>query len=145
MKMVYCTANEKRTFSYVEVPKVMFTEPALKSISSHAKLLYGLLLDRKHLSEKNGWVDADGRVYIYFTLDDAMEALGCSKNKALKTFDELDEGVGLIRREKQEMLRNTTKVRNIKSYLLTALYNVPSTISSYYRAEANYDLAKVAG
>lgn len=107
MKMVYCTANEKRTFSYVEVPKVMFTEPALKSISSDAKLLYGLLLDRKHLSEKNGWVDADGRVYIYFTLDDAMEALGCSKNKALKTFDELDEGVGLIRREKQGMGKST--------------------------------------
>ena len=35
--------------------------------------------------------------------------------------------------------RNTTKVRNIKNYLLTALYNAPTTIGSYYRAEVNHD------
>ena len=36
--------------------------------------------------------------------------------------------------------KNTTKVRNIKNYLLTALYNSPATIDSYYRAEVNHDL-----
>lgn len=36
--------------------------------------------------------------------------------------------------------KNTTKVRNIKAYLLTALYNAPATIDSYYRAEVNHDL-----
>ena len=36
--------------------------------------------------------------------------------------------------------RNTTKVRNIKSYLLTTLYNAPATIDHYYRAEVNHDL-----
>lgn len=35
---------------------------------------------------------------------------------------------------------NTTKVRNIKAYLLTALYNAPATMDSYYRAEVNHDL-----
>ena len=35
---------------------------------------------------------------------------------------------------------NTTKVRNIKSYLLAALYNAPTTMDSYYRAEVNHDL-----
>ena len=35
---------------------------------------------------------------------------------------------------------NTTKVKNIKSYLLTMLYNSVSTIGHYYRAEASYDL-----
>ena len=35
---------------------------------------------------------------------------------------------------------NTTKVYNIKSYLLTALYNAPATMDSYYRAEVNHDL-----
>ena len=35
---------------------------------------------------------------------------------------------------------NTSKVGNIKSYLLTALYNAPATISSYYAAEVNHDL-----
>ena len=36
--------------------------------------------------------------------------------------------------------KNTTKVRNIKAYLLTALYNAPATLDSYYRAEVNHDL-----
>ena len=35
---------------------------------------------------------------------------------------------------------NTSKVGNIKSYLLTVLYNAPVTISSYYAAEVNHDL-----
>ncbi len=35
---------------------------------------------------------------------------------------------------------NTTKIRNIKSYLLTALYNAPATMDSYYRAEVNHDM-----
>ena len=38
------------------------------------------------------------------------------------------------------MERNTTKVSNIKSYLITALYNAPNTISHYYTAEVNHDL-----
>lgn len=36
--------------------------------------------------------------------------------------------------------RNTTKISNIKAYLLAALYNAPATMESYYRAEVNHDL-----
>ena len=36
--------------------------------------------------------------------------------------------------------KNTTKVRNIKGYLLASLFNAPITMDSYYRAEVNYDL-----
>jgi len=35
---------------------------------------------------------------------------------------------------------NTTKIRNIKSYILSTLFNAPATMGSYYRAEVNYDL-----
>lgn len=35
---------------------------------------------------------------------------------------------------------NTTKVRNIRAYLLTSLYNAPTTINSYYTALVNHDL-----
>lgn len=38
------------------------------------------------------------------------------------------------------MERNTTKVSNIKAYLITALYNAPNTINHYYTAEVNHDL-----
>lgn len=39
------------------------------------------------------------------------------------------------------MKENTTKVRNIKQYLLTVLFNAPTTISNYYTALVNHDLA----
>lgn len=39
------------------------------------------------------------------------------------------------------MNENTTDIRNIKKYLLAALFNAPSTIDSYYRAKVNHDMA----
>ena len=37
---------------------------------------------------------------------------------------------------------NTTKVSNIRSYLITALYNAPNTINNYYRSEVNHDTVR---
>ena len=37
--------------------------------------------------------------------------------------------------------RNTTKIRNIRQYLLTTLYNAPTTIDNYYAAMVSHDLA----
>ena len=50
------------------------------------------------LSMKNGWTDKDGRVFIYFTLEDARERLKCGTEKIVKLFAELDseKGIGLI-------------------------------------------------
>ena len=39
------------------------------------------------------------------------------------------------------MSNNTTDVRNIKSYLLTTLFNAPVTIGNYYKSRVNHDLA----
>ncbi len=68
-----------------------------------AKVLYGLMLDRMGLSVRNGWLDGEGRVYIYFTLDDALAMLGCGKDKAVRLFKELGAsgGIGLIECRKQ--------------------------------------------
>ena len=38
------------------------------------------------------------------------------------------------------MRSNTTKVKNIKKYLLAALFNAPSTMNGYYQAEVNHDM-----
>ena len=43
------------------------------------------------------------------------------------------------------MGKNTTKVRNIKAYLLAALFNAGSTMASSYKAEVNHDLPQFAG
>ena len=40
--------------------------------------------------------------------------------------------------------RNTSKVNNIKKYLLAALLNAPSTIDGYYQAEVQHDMPELA-
>lgn len=58
------------------------------------------MLDRMGLSVRNGWLDEHNRVFIYFTLEDALEYLCCGHTKAVSLFGELDK-VGLIERKKQ--------------------------------------------
>lgn len=97
----YFYGGEAEQYSFYRVPKVLFTDSHYKTISVEAKVLYGLLLDRMALSVRNGWFDSDNRVFIYFTLEDAVELLGCGKDKAVKLFKELDQdgGIGLIERK----------------------------------------------
>lgn len=43
------------------------------------------------------------------------------------------------------MRANTTKIRNIKKYLLAVLFNAPTTMESYYQAEFNHDMSQYVG
>ena len=74
--------------------------PTLVDLSTDAKTLYGILLDRMGLSVKNGWLDEQGRVYIIFPVQEVMDALGCADNKATKLFRELEK-FGLIERKRR--------------------------------------------
>ena len=91
--------NEAERFKFVRVPKLLF-EARYKNLSTDAKILYSLLFERMELSRKNGWHDDDGSVYIYFTLEEVCEVLGCGHDKATKLFCEL-ESCALLRRKKQ--------------------------------------------
>ena len=62
----YFRAEESDQFSFFRIPKALFTEKEFASLSTDAKLLYGILLDRISLSKKNGWIDSDGYVYIIY-------------------------------------------------------------------------------
>ena len=53
----YFRAEESDQFSFFRIPKALFTEKEFASLSTDAKLLYGILLDRISLSKKNGWID----------------------------------------------------------------------------------------
>ena len=97
----YFYGQQAEQFSFYRIPKALFTDEACRSISTDAKLLYGILLDRMNLSAKNGWLDKEGRVYIIFTLDEVQESLGCGHGKAAKLLDELDGDTGLIERKRQ--------------------------------------------
>ena len=103
MELDYFYGNDAEQFTFYRIPKVLFTDQRYKSVSVEAKVLYGLLLDRMSLSIRNDWLDADGRVYIYFTLEEAIEFLGFGKDKLVKLYQELDRdrGIGLIERKKQ--------------------------------------------
>ena len=108
LNLDYYYGNEAEQYSFYRIPKALLTDPRYKSVSIEAKVLYGLLLDRMGLSDKNGWMDSDRRVYIYFTQEDAMALMSCGKDKATKLFRELDkDGIGLIERKKQGQGRPT--------------------------------------
>ena len=96
----YFYGNQAEQFSFYRIPKALFTDPHYQGLSIESKVLYGLLLDRMGLSMQSGWFDRDGRVFLYFTLEDALARLGCGHNKAVRLFAELEK-IGLIERKKQ--------------------------------------------
>lgn len=96
----YFYGQSGEMFSYFRVPKILFRDIKFKDLSTDAKTLYGILLDRMGLSVKNGWLDEQGRVYIIFPVQEVMDALGCADNKATKLFRELEK-FGLIKRKRR--------------------------------------------
>ena len=76
----------------------MFTEEHYQSVSTDAKMLYGLLLDRMHLSVKNGWTDRLGRVYQFFTVKEAQDKLRFGHEKICKLFSELEQADLIVRK-----------------------------------------------
>ena len=103
----YFYGGESELFSYYRIPRLLVTGEQFRNLSTDAKLLYGLLLDRMSLSAKNGWFDSQGRVYIYYPLDEVETDLNCGHGKAVKLMAELDTdtGIGLIERVRQGLCR----------------------------------------
>ena len=99
----YFHGYESEQFAFYRIPKVLFTDDYFRNLSSDAKVLYGLMLDRMALSMKNRWIDEENRVYIIFSLEQVMMYMNCGRDKGMKTLAELDtkKGIGLIERVKQ--------------------------------------------
>ena len=97
----YFYGPQAEQFAFYRIPKALFTDPAFHSISTDAKVLYGLLLDRMSLSARNDWLDEQGRVYIVFTVEEIMESLACGNKKAVGLLRELEVGADLIERRRQ--------------------------------------------
>ena len=103
LKFDYYYGIEAEQFSFYRVPRLLIKDKRFKELSSDAKLLYGLMLDRMALSMKNGWFDSENRAYIHYTLENIMEDLNCAKEKCSKILAELDskKGIGLIEKKRQ--------------------------------------------
>jgi hypothetical protein len=102
----YFYTNQAEKFAFYRIPQMLFTDERFSKLSTEAKVLYGLMLDRVGLSRKNGLIDTLDRVYIFFTLDEVMECFKCAKEKANKLMAELDaRGIGLIESKRQGLGR----------------------------------------
>ena len=100
MTLDYFYGQSGELFSYFRIPKALFHDCRFRQLSTDARTLYGILLDRMSLSAKNGWIDKNGRVYIIFTIDEAKMALNCAEQKAIKLLSELEKKAGLIERKR---------------------------------------------
>lgn len=103
-KFDYYYGIESEQFSFYRIPRLLIKDNRFKKLSSDAKLLYGLMLDRMSLSIKNGWFDEQNRAYIVYSIENMMDDLGCSKPTCVKIVKELDseKGIGLIEKNEED-------------------------------------------
>ena len=100
MDFDYFYNREAERFNFLKVPEILVDGEEFKGLSAEAIILYSMLLKRTGMSFKNKWIDKEGRVFIYFTVEEIMRRRNISKPTAIKTLDELDskKGIGLIER-----------------------------------------------
>ena len=129
---------ESEQFAFYRIPKVLFTDEYFRNLSSDAKVLYGLMLDRMALSIRNNWVDNEGKVYIIFTLEQVMEYMNCGKDKGVKILAELDtdKGIGLIERVKRGLGKPT--IIYVKSFV----YRIEKVLDSAENDNRSQEVGK---
>lgn len=91
--------NGENSQPFYRIPKFLFGDEYKNILSTDAKLLYALLLDRASLSAQNGWLAEDGRVFLYFTVAEASKNLSFGNDKIIKLFKEIEDA-GLIERKR---------------------------------------------
>ena len=117
MTLDYFYGQAGELFSFFRIPKALFQEQRFQNLSTDAKTLYGILLDRMSLSVKNEWFDKKGRVFIIFTIEDVKRTLCCADNKAMKLFRELEK-FGLVERKRRGLGKpSLVYVKNFSSDL----------------------------
>ena len=104
MTLDYFYGQAGELFSFFRIPKALFQEQRFQNLSTDAKILYGILLDRMSLSAKNGWRDEQGRVYIIYTVREVQKSLCCAEHKAVKLLRELED-IDLVERKRRGLGR----------------------------------------
>ena len=127
MMLDYFYGQSGELFSYFRIPKALFQDHRFRHLSTDARTLYGILLDRMSLSAKNGWLDEQGRVYIIYTVREVQESLCCAEHKAVKLFRELED-IDLIERKRRGLGRpSLIYVKDFSSGLPKCKYRIAQT------------------
>ena len=127
----YYYGAESEQFSFVRVPRVLFTDKEhFGGLSNEAKLLYGLLLERMSLSRKNNWIDKHNRVYIIFPVEEIEEILDVGHEKALNLLKELDDqsGIGLVKKKRRGL--GLPSILYVKNFIIHCQQSLDSTPTS---------------
>lgn len=114
LELDYYYGKEAEQFTFYRLPKAIITDDRFKGVTNNAKLLYGLMLDRMSLSRKRGWLDADNRVFIKYSIANIAEDLNITRNTGASLLKELQD-VGLIDMIQQNGKPNIIYVKNFIS------------------------------
>ncbi len=97
----YYSGAESGQFRFLRVPKIFFEDPDYEELGSDEKILYGFLHEQVDMSQKNGWVDEEGRTYVIRTLESIQKILhNCSPDKARATLKNLID-YGLVEKKRR--------------------------------------------
>ena len=85
-------------YPHIRIPKHLLSDPEYKMIKPETKVVYGAMMDRVNLSQKNRdkFTNKDNKLIIYFSQAEVMRLLGCSHDKATRIIKDLVEA-GLIK------------------------------------------------
>ena len=95
--------SEVKNNAFYQFPQWLLDE-SYKSLSLRAKVMYMLIFDRRTLSIQNKWHDRSGEVFVYFTIEEFMDKLSCSRQSVINANKELSD-YGLIREDQQGVNR----------------------------------------
>ena len=103
-------------------------------LSHTSKLLYTLLLDRATLSQKNNWIDAQGRIYVIYPLSNLAKDLGCSVSSITRSFAEL---------EHEQLVERVRSGFSKPSRILLKAPHTTQNCAVTIRKNAEYDCAEM--
>lgn len=91
--------SEVKNNAFYQFPQWLLDEE-YKNLSLRAKVVYMLIFDRRTLSIQNKWHDKNGEVFVYFTIEEFMSKLSCSRQSVVNAKKELSDCL-LIREDQQ--------------------------------------------
>ena len=95
--------SEVKNNAFYQFPQWLL-DKKYKGLSLRAKVMYMLVFDRRTLSIQNKWHDRNGEVFVYFTIEEFMDKLSCSRQSVINAKKELSD-YGLIREDQQGVNR----------------------------------------